>query len=116
MATNVSFLANTQTAHHNMSEALRKVGSAHDALLSIETKLAKKEDLKMADLLMYYSADGQAAKDLMLRRIKAYNKMKAAELARSKAQVSGKKVHETADAEAVAKETYESLTKTSKEE
>jgi hypothetical protein len=36
----------------------------------IEKKMTTKQDLKMTDLLRYYVADGQAAKDLMFRRIK----------------------------------------------
>ena len=49
---------------------LRRVGDAIGTSVLIEKKLANKEDLKMSDLLRYYVADGQAAKDLMHRRIK----------------------------------------------
>ena len=51
---------------------VRTVGDAVGRAVLIEKKLANKEDLKLADLLRYYVADGQAAKDLMYRRIKVH--------------------------------------------
>lgn len=116
VALSTTHLANTQTAHHNMSEALRKIGSAHEVLLSIEKKLVAKEDLKMSDLLMYYSADGKAAQELMHRRIKAYNAMISANKTAENAQKNGKKVVETQDAATAAKAKYDSMSKTAKDE
>ena len=67
---------------------IRTCGDATGKMALIEKKLANKEDLKMTDLLRcvpsihrfapcdcmsfarYYVADGQAAKDLLYRRIK----------------------------------------------
>ena len=49
---------------------LLKVGEQLSKAVVIEKKLANKEDLKLTDLLRYYVADGEAAKDLMYRRIK----------------------------------------------
>jgi hypothetical protein len=49
---------------------IRKLSDASGKNLLIEKKLASKEDLKMTDLLRYYTDDGQAAKDLLYRRIK----------------------------------------------
>ena len=49
---------------------IRKTADAHSKSTMMEKKLVNKEDLKMTDLLRYYVADGQAAKDLLYRRVK----------------------------------------------
>lgn len=63
-------LANTQHAAHVMSEMMRTTGQVHTPAAQHQMKLAAKEDLKMSDLLKYYRADSEAAKDLMSRRVK----------------------------------------------
>lgn len=49
---------------------MRKCGGAISTVVAIEKKLAAKEDLKMSDLLRYYRDDANAAKELMVRRVK----------------------------------------------
>jgi hypothetical protein len=54
-----------------MSSVVRKLGKDSQTYTTVEKKLTSKEDLKMGDLLTYYAADAQAARELMVRRIKA---------------------------------------------
>jgi sorting nexin-5/6/32 len=51
---------------------LRKTGEVLAKMQMNEKKLAAKEDLKLTDLLRYYVSDTGAARDLMCRRIKAW--------------------------------------------
>mmetsp|Transcript_42726 Transcript_42726/g.59353 ORF Transcript_42726/g.59353 Transcript_42726/m.59353 type:complete len:327 (+) Transcript_42726:222-1202(+) len=109
-------LANTQHASHLMSEMMRKTGQVHVPAAQHQMKLAAKEDLKMSDLLKYYRADSEAAKDLMSRRVKALHTMKTTEAALAQAKLKSKKVLEAQDAATAAKDRYESITKSAKDE
>jgi len=112
----LTHFANTQHAHHTMSEIVRKTGESHVVAKTHQNKLAAKEDLKMTDLLKYYRADSMAARDLMERRVKALNTMKQTELALATARQKGKKVLEAQDAATAAKDRYESITKSARDE
>lgn len=114
--TNMIHLANTQHASHQMSEMMRKGGQAHVPAAAHQKKLCAKEDLKMSDLLKYYRADSEAAKDLMSRRVKALYSMKSTAAALESAKMKSKKVLEAQDAATAAKDRYESITKSAKDE
>eukprot|EP00041_Stephanoeca_diplocostata_P034646 m.1190860 g.1190860 ORF g.1190860 m.1190860 type:complete len:406 (+) comp24556_c1_seq25:154-1371(+) len=109
-------LANTQHAAHILSEMMRKTGQSQTAVVSIQKKLCAKEDLKMSDLLKYYKADSDAAKDLMVRRVKALNDQNKTASALDAAKAKGKKVLEAQDAATNAKDKFEKITKSSKDE
>jgi len=115
-ATQLTHLGNTQTAHYQMSDIMRKTGQATGTHGSVHKKLAAKEDLKMTDLLAYYSADTGAAKDLMTRRVKAFNEMQRTDKALAAAKLKGKKVIESQEAATQAKAAFEAITKTATEE
>ena len=95
---------------------MRKTGQATGTHGSVHKKLAAKEDLKMTDLLAYYSADTGAAKDLMTRRVKAFNEMQRTDKALAAAKLKGKKVFESQEAATQAKAAFEAITKTATEE
>lgn len=99
-----------------LADVLRKVGEAHEKAQTVQKKLSAKEDLKMTDLLRYYVADGLAAKDLMLRRIKAYQSQESTARALDAARAKQKKVQEAEQEATEAKATFESITKAAKEE
>lgn len=112
----ITHLANTQHAAYTMSEVMRKMGEAHTPWQLIEKKLSAKEDLKMTDRLKYYSDDSEAAKDLMTRRVKALLHASQCEKNLAAAKTKGKKVLESQDAATQAKDKFEHITKTAKEE
>ena len=101
---------------YTMSEVMRKMGEAHTPWQLIEKKLSAKEDLKMTDRLKYYSDDSEAAKDLMTRRVKALLHASQCEKNLAAAKTKGKKVLESQDAATQAKDKFEHITKTAKEE
>lgn len=109
-------LANTQHAAYTMSEVMRKTGESHAPFQSIEKKMCAKEDLKMTDRLKYYASDSEAAKDLLTRRVKALLMVNATEKNLAAAKAKGKKVLEAQDAATQAKDNFEHMTKTAKEE
>ena len=95
---------------------MRKTGQATGTHGSVHKKLAAKEDLKMTDLLAYCSADTGAAKDLVTRRVKAFNEMQRTGKALAAAKLKGKKVFESQEAATQAKAAFEAITKTATEE
>lgn len=116
LGTAIKHLANTQHAAYTLSEILRKTGEAHTSLQSIEKKLSAKEDLKMTDRLKYYNDDSEAARDLLTRRVKALLTVQTTEKNLQKAKAAGKKVLEAQDAATQAKEKFDHITKTAKDE
>eukprot|EP00050_Salpingoeca_kvevrii_P005934 m.286514 g.286514 ORF g.286514 m.286514 type:complete len:403 (-) comp11588_c0_seq1:211-1419(-) len=112
----VTHLAHAHSSYPRLSDVLRKVGDGLTKVYQIEKKLAAKEDLKMTDLLRYYVADGNAAKDLMHRRIKAYQEMEKDKKNLDKARTTGKKVSECQDKQDASQKRYESITETAREE
>ena len=54
---------------------MRKAGAAVGTYGTVSKKLTAKEDLKMSDLLRYYQDDSLAARELLVRRVKAYKEM-----------------------------------------
>ena len=72
-ATQLGHLGNIVTNHYTMSEIMRKCASSNGTFVTVEKKLSAKEDLKMTDLLRYYTMDTLAARELLTRRVKALN-------------------------------------------
>jgi sorting nexin-5/6/32 len=114
--TELSHSGNMYPADNPTGDLLRDVGATMMKAQAIEKKLVAKEDLKLTDLLRYYQADGQAARDLMYRRVKALQEQERTEKALQKAQAAQKKVPEAEAAAKIAKERAEALTVSAKEE
>lgn len=115
-ATQIVHLANAQTQYRALSDVLRKTGETLSKAQTVEKKLAAKEDLKLTDLLRYYVSDGQAAKDLMWRRIKAYQAQEEAKKKLDQAKLKGKKVVEAQETQTQTQERFEQISRTAKEE
>lgn len=114
--TEISHIGNMYPAENPTGDLLRNVGETLIKAQAVEKKLAAKEDLKLTDLIRYYAADGQAARELMYRRVKALQDQERTEKLLLKAQASGKKVLEGEDAAKAAKERAESISKSAKDE
>lgn len=98
LATSLVHLGNTLSSFEDLSPMLRKTGECMTTTSAVEKKLVAREDLKMTDLLRYYVADSDAAKDLLWRRIKAFNDMEVKRRSWDQAKLKGKKVLEAQDA------------------
>ena len=71
---------------------MRKAGAAVGTYGTVSKKLTAKEDLKMSDLLRYYQDDSLAARELLVRRVKAYKEMLRTDKELEKAKTKGKNV------------------------
>ncbi|EDQ85226.1 uncharacterized protein MONBRDRAFT_34397 [Monosiga brevicollis MX1] len=109
-------LGHMYPVENRVGEILRQVGDFTGKAQTIEKKLAAKEDLKLLDLLVYYAADAVAARELMMRRVKALQEQDRSAKALVKAQASGKKVLESQDAAKAAEERAVEISKSAKEE
>ncbi|EGD78876.1 hypothetical protein PTSG_01853 [Salpingoeca rosetta] len=107
---------NLYDTDHPVGELIRLVGNVLRKCQTIEKRLATKEDLKLTDLLRYYEADANAAKDLMVRRIKCLQDKERADKALVKAQQTQKKVDECQQAATEAEERSISITDTARDE
>jgi len=114
--TQLTHLGNTQANHHVMSEIMRKNGAAVGTYGTVQKKLTAKEDLKMGDLLRYYKDDSMAARELMVRRVKAYKEMLRTDKELEKAKAKGKNVIVNQEANENAKTTYDKITKSAEAE
>lgn len=114
--TQLTHLGNTQANHHVMSEIMRKAGAAVGTYGTVSKKLTAKEDLKMSDLLRYYQDDSLAARELLVRRVKAYKEMLRTDKELEKAKTKGKNVIVNQEANENAKTTYEKITKSAETE
>lgn len=86
----------------------------HPSLAAAEKKLAAKEDLKLTDVLRYHEADSIAAKDLMYRRIKAYQKKDETTKALDSARAKQKKLSEAETNHKTATEIKAAIDKTAR--
>ncbi|XP_025832651.1 sorting nexin-6 [Agrilus planipennis] len=82
----------------------------------IESRIASDEDLKLADTLRYYMRDSQAAKSLLVRRLKCLANYEAANRALEKARHKNKDIHAAEQAQHQACEQFESISAQAKEE
>lgn len=115
-STYLTHLGNTQTNYHVMSGVVRTLGGASQTFTTVEKKLTALEDRKMGDLLTYYAADAKAARELMVRRIKAIKADQTCTANLDKAKVKGKKIVEAQDAAQGAKKSLEAIEASAEEE
>lgn len=115
-ATYLVHLSNTQNMFPTMAEMIRKSGECQGASVLIEKKLAAREDLKMTDMLRYYMADSNAAKDLMCRRIKCFNDLESKKKALESARKKQQKVVEAQEAVTGAELLFGNITTSAKKE
>jgi sorting nexin-5/6/32 len=115
-ATQLGHLGNIVTNHYTMSEIMRKCASSNGTFVTVEKKLSAKEDLKMTDLLRYYTMDTLAARELLTRRVKALNDKVAADKALLAAKTKGKKIVESQEVATISDKKVEMIQDTGKDE
>lgn len=116
VSTHVLHFSHASIKQPMLMEVFKKVGEACAKAQINEKKLAAKEDLKLTDLLRYYAADTQAARDLMVRRIKLEMDVDKANKALEQAKKTGKKQLEAQEQLSQAQKSYESIGRTALDE
>ncbi|XP_065156344.1 sorting nexin-6 isoform X1 [Atheta coriaria] len=105
-----------------LDKFLMKVADSFEKARKMESRVASDEDLKLADTLRYYMRDSQAARSLLVRRLKCLAAYEAANRTLEKARQKNKDIHaapevqeaETAQSEAC--ERFEAISAQAKEE
>ncbi|XP_050296711.1 sorting nexin-6 isoform X1 [Anthonomus grandis grandis] len=113
-------LANSDTSH--LEKFFARVSDFYEKSRKIESRVASDQDLKLADTLRYYMRDSQAAKALLVRRLKCLVLYENANKALEKARQKNKDIHaapevqEAEQAQSVACEQFEAISAQAKEE
>ncbi|KAH8374472.1 hypothetical protein KR200_003782 [Drosophila serrata] len=112
------------TEKGNMETFVAKTAEIFERIKNLETRVASDQDLKLGDTLRYYQRDSDAAKALLIRRLRCLAAYETANRNLEKARSKNKDVHavrfgmsfcaETAQAEACEK--FESMSACGKEE
>ncbi|XP_017047931.1 sorting nexin-32 isoform X1 [Drosophila ficusphila] len=110
------------TEKGNVETFVAKSAEIFERIKNLETRVASDQDLKLGDTLRYYQRDSDAAKALLIRRLRCLAAYETANRNLEKARSKNKDVHaplevqeaETAQAEACEK--FESMSACGKEE
>nr|CAI5834280.1 unnamed protein product [Callosobruchus analis] len=84
-------LANSDDGH--LDKFLAKVAEVFEKARKIESRVASDQDLKLADTLRYYMRDSQAARALLVRRLKCLANYENANRMLEKARHKNKEIH-----------------------
>ncbi|VEN56953.1 unnamed protein product [Callosobruchus maculatus] len=113
-------LANSDDGH--LDKFLAKVAEAFEKARKIESRVASDQDLKLADTLRYYMRDSQAARALLVRRLKCLANYENANRMLEKARHKNKDIHaapevqEAEFAQSAACEQFDAISTQAKEE
>ncbi|XP_052869443.1 sorting nexin-6 isoform X1 [Anopheles cruzii] len=118
-----SQLLGLSTAEHGSIEKfLAKTAEIFEKIRNMEGRVASDQDLKLGDTLRYYQRDSNAAKALLIRRLRCLADYEAANRNLEKARAKNKDVHaplevqEAESAQTQACEKFESMSARGKEE
>ncbi|XP_058456428.1 sorting nexin-32 isoform X1 [Malaya genurostris] len=118
-----SALTALSTAEHgNMEKFLAKTADFFEKIRNMEGRVASDQDLKLGDTLRYYQRDSDAAKALLVRRLRCLAAYEAANRNLEKARSKNKDIHaplevqEAETAQTQACEKFESMSARGKEE
>ncbi|ETN58702.1 sorting nexin [Anopheles darlingi] len=116
-------LLGLSTAEHGSTEKfLAKTAEIFEKIRNMEGRVASDQDLKLGDTLRYYQRDSNAAKALLIRRLRCLAAYEAANRNLEKARAKNKDVHaplevqEAESAQTHACEKFESMSARGKEE
>ncbi|KAL1488479.1 hypothetical protein ABEB36_014947 [Hypothenemus hampei] len=84
-------LANSDNGH--LDKFFARVSDFFERSRKVESRVASDQDLKLADTLRYYMRDSQAAKSLLVRRLKCLASYENANRALEKARHKNKEIH-----------------------
>ncbi|XP_049820875.1 sorting nexin-6 isoform X2 [Aethina tumida] len=86
-----------------LNKYLAKVADVFEKARKIESRVASDQDLKLADTLRYYMRDSQAARALLVRRLKCLANYENANRALEKARHKNKDIHAAPEVQEVNK-------------
>jgi sorting nexin-5/6/32 len=92
------------------------VSDTFERARKIESRIASDQDLKLADTLRYYMRDSQAARALLVRRLKCLVNYENANRTLEKARHKNKDIHAAEAAQSQACEQFEAISAQAKEE
>ncbi|XP_030384865.1 sorting nexin-6 isoform X2 [Scaptodrosophila lebanonensis] len=107
-------LSTTEKGH--METFAAKSAEVFERIKNLETRVASDQDLKLGDTLRYYQRDSDAAKALLIRRLRCLAAYETANRNLEKARSKNKDVHAAETAQAEACEKFESMSACGKEE
>ncbi|XP_034101245.1 sorting nexin-32 isoform X2 [Drosophila sulfurigaster albostrigata] len=104
------------TEKGNVETFVAKAAEVFERIKNLETRVASDQDLKLGDTLRYYQRDSDAAKALLIRRLRCLAAYETANRNLEKARSKNKDVHAAETAQAEACEKFESMSACGKEE
>ncbi|KAM8716994.1 hypothetical protein ACLKA7_003804 [Drosophila subpalustris] len=104
------------TEKGNVETFVAKAAEIFERIKNLETRVASDQDLKLGDTLRYYQRDSDAAKALLIRRLRCLAAYETANRNLEKARSKNKDVHAAETAQAEACEKFESMSACGKEE
>ncbi|KAH8282399.1 hypothetical protein KR054_007392 [Drosophila jambulina] len=104
------------TEKGNVETFVAKTAEIFERIKNLETRVASDQDLKLGDTLRYYQRDSDAAKALLIRRLRCLAAYETANRNLEKARSKNKDVHAAETAQAEACEKFESMSACGKEE
>ncbi|XP_036346885.1 sorting nexin-6-like isoform X2 [Rhagoletis pomonella] len=100
----------------SMETFCAKSAEIFEKIKNLEARVSSDQDLKLGDTLRYYQRDSDAAKALLIRRLRCLAAYEAANRNLEKARAKNKDVHAAETAQAEACEKFESMSACGKEE
>ncbi|XP_019532294.3 sorting nexin-32 isoform X2 [Aedes albopictus] len=111
-----ALMALSTADHGSMERFLAKSADIFEKIRNMEGRVASDQDLKLGDTLRYYQRDSNAAKALLIRRLRCLTAYEAANRNLEKARAKNKDVHAAESAQTAACEKFESMSARGKEE
>uniref|UniRef100_A0A4X1UI12 Sorting nexin n=1 Tax=Sus scrofa TaxID=9823 RepID=A0A4X1UI12_PIG len=93
-----------------------KLAELFERLRKLEGRVASDQDLKLSDMLRYYTRDSQAAKDLLYRRLRALADYENASKALDKARTRNREVRAAESHQQLCCQRFERLSDSAKQE
>uniref|UniRef100_A0AAY4E8E8 Sorting nexin n=1 Tax=Denticeps clupeoides TaxID=299321 RepID=A0AAY4E8E8_9TELE len=114
----VAAILNSISAEENtaLKKHLDKFSDMFEKLRKVEGRVASDQELKLTELLRYYTRDIQAAKDLLYRRARALADYENSNKALDKARLKSKDVAQAEDNQRQCMQKFEKLSESGKKE
>ncbi|KAL9875299.1 sorting nexin-32 isoform X2 [Glossina fuscipes] len=110
-------LAQLSTTEKGLMETFcAKTAEIFEKVKNLEVRVASDQDLKLGDTLRYYQRDSEAAKALLIRRLRCLAAYEATNRNLEKVRAKNKDIHAAEAAQAEACEKFEAMSACGKEE
>lgn len=104
------------TEKGSMETFCAKISEIFEKIKNLEVRVASDQDLKLGDTLRYYQRDSEAAKALLIRRLRCLAAYEATNRNLEKVRAKNKDIHAAEAAQAEACEKFEAMSACGKEE